>query len=324
MSFIARATLFLAAGIVFFAQEAASRQDGTFSTVIRPGSVNLQNEYDLAGLAVPLEQIHRLLPRDAIPALTDPVQERAEDCNWLKGDSRIIVSTVGEESLGVPLAILDQHEIVNVTLAAQPIAITYCPLCDSATVFSRTVSDAAGNTLTLEFGVSGALYNSNVLMFDRTHRGLWSQLGMKAVSGPMAGTQLELLPVALKTFDEFKRDHPSSPLVSSKTGHRRDYKRDVYADYFRRDDLLVPVKSYGDALPRKTLGVGVMVDGQAWFIPSEKITGVFELETPHGVVKISRSDAGIQVIEKPSQVNVAQSFYYSWSAFFPKSEIVGD
>ncbi|GJQ27686.1 MAG: hypothetical protein HBSAPP02_27180 [Phycisphaerae bacterium] len=287
--------------------------------------MDIEKEYDLTGLTIPKDQIHTLLPRDAIPALTDPGMEPADKADWLPDDARVIEVVVGEDVLGVPLRVLDWHEVVNTTVGGKPVAVTYCPLCDSATVFSRKVG-AGGAATVLEFGVSGALYNSNVLMYDRKDKGLWSQLGMRAVSGPLAGTALDMLPVEVVSFAAFKKAHPGAKIVSSKTGHQRDYSRSPYERYFKNETLMVPVARVGDALPRKTLGVGIAVgDGdasQAWFVPTSAIGDGRTIDTPAGKVRLARSEAGIAVIEAPKGVRSAQTFYYSWSAFYPDTTVV--
>lgn len=310
--------------ICSFNSATIGQQPDNFQAVIRAGSVDLYAEYDLTGLSIPENQIHRLLPKDAIPALTDPKREKLAGNKWLMPESRLIAVESGDDVLGVSLQILDQHEIVNTTIGGIPVAITYCPLCDSATVFLRTVKDPDGKELTLEFGVSGALFNSNVLMYDRATRGLWSQLGMKAMSGPLAGTQLETMPVKLLAFREFATSYPDAEVVSRETGHRRDYSRSAYEKYFATDDLLVPVFNHGIELPRKTLGVGIAADDNAWFVPADSIEGTREIETPLGIVALSKNEAGIQVTSMPDGVRVAQSFYYSWSAFFPNTQVVKD
>lgn len=298
----------------------ARLQDDGFEAVNRGGSVDVDDEYDLSGLTIPREEIHTLLPRDAIPALTDPHRQSASEAEWLADDARIISVTVGDETLGVPLAVLDWHEVVNTTVGGQPIAATYCPLCDSATVFSRRVGDEV-----LEFGVSGALYNSNVLMYDRTGNGLWSQLAMEAVSGPRAGTALDMLPVRLVPFARFRETRPDAEIVSDQTGHQRSYGGDSPYDwYFADDRLLVPVRGMGDALPRKTLGVGIEAAGDAWFVPADALDAGAEriINTQLGAVRVTKTDAGVRVVDAPDAARTAQTFYYSWSAFFPGTEVV--
>jgi len=317
-----------------FAGTAALAQDSTrspgssaaeFRQVRRPGSVDLDKEYDLSGLSIPKDEIHTLLPRDAIPSLTDPKTEPADKASWLPDDARVIEVVVGDQVLGVPLRVLDWHEVVNTNVGGIPVAATYCPLCDSATVFSRNVG-AGGKEIVLEFGVSGALYNSNVLMYDRRDKGLWSQLGMRAVSGPLAGTQLDMLPIEVVPFGAFKKTHPGAKIVSNDTGHQRDYSRSPYETYFKADGLMVPVAKIGDALPRKTLGVGIAVgDGEnalAWFVPTNAIGDARSIETPAGTVRLGKSEAGVAALDVPKGVRTAQTFYYSWSAFYPQTKIV--
>ncbi len=324
------------------APEAQPAAPDGFTRVQRPGSVDIQTEYNLAGLTIPKEQIHTLLPRDAIPALTDPKTEPADKAEWLPDDARIIEIVVGVDVLGVPLRVLDWHEIVNTTLGGEPIAATYCPLCDSAAVFSRRVTppspngaagDGSGSRpssapapIVLEFGVSGALYNSNVLMYDRKDMGLWSQLGMHALSGPLAGTALEMLPVEVVSFAAFKEAHPGAMIVSRDTGHDRDYSRSPYETYFKDEGLMVPVAGMGEALPRKTLGVGIAVgegdQAKSWFVPSGAIGDARTIDTPAGAVVLTTSEAGVAVTSAPRGVRTAQTFYYSWSAFYPKTIVV--
>ncbi len=309
-----------------YAQDSQRLAPGGFRPVRRSGSVDIGREYSLVDLRIPRDQIHTLLPRDAIPALTDPKLEPAGGAGWLPGRARVITVTVGAETIGVPLRILDWHEVVNMTVGGQPVAVTYCPLCDSAAVFSRRITVPAGNgktaTVVLEFGVSGALFNSNVLMYDRRDKALWSQLGMRAVSGPLAGTALETLPVEVVRFAHFKQAHPDAKIVSRDTGHARDYTRSPYERYFQDDKLMVPVAQVGNALPRKTLGLGVAADTDAWFVPEAAIGDGFTLDTPAGNVRMTRSSAGVAVLDVPKGVRTAQTFYYAWSAFYPQTRVV--
>lgn len=305
------------------AQDSEPGSGSEFQTVRRSGSVDLDKEYNLADLRIPKEQIHTLLPRDAIPALTDPKLESLGEATWLADDARVIMVVHGNEVVAVPLQILDWHEVVNLTVGGEPIAATYCPLCDSATVFSREITPAAGGEpVVLEFGVSGALYNSNVLMYDRRDKGLWSQLGMEAVSGPLSGTTLEMLPVQVESFTSLRRDHPNAMIVSRDTGHQRAYGRSPYTSYFTAEGLMVPVASHGKALPRKTLGLGVSVGDEAWFIPVDAIEDEFVLATPAGEVRAIRTAAGVSVATAPQAARTAQTFYYAWSAFFPNTEVL--
>jgi Protein of unknown function (DUF3179) len=303
---------------------AIAQDEPEFKQVNRSGSVVLADEYDTSDARIPLDEVHTLLRRDAIPALMDPKTESVEKAGeWLDDGDRVIVVGAKGEVLGVPVRILMFHEVANVTVGGEPLAASYCPLCDSATVFSRKVRVGKEKFETLEFGISGALFNSNVLMYDREHKGLWSQIASKAVTGPMAGTMLVTKPLRIVRFDEFAAEHPKAKLVSRETGHNRPYEGDPYAGYFGSDQLMVPVRSMGDAMAKKTLGVGVSYEGDAWFVPVSAIGDGITIETAAGPVRVVAGDAGINVLEAPEGVTTAQTYYYSWTAFYPRSEVIG-
>ncbi|MFG0256365.1 MAG: DUF3179 domain-containing (seleno)protein [Phycisphaerales bacterium JB043] len=300
---------------------AQADEDG-FHQVNRAGSVDLRATYDLDNLLIPEDEIHTLLPRDAIPSLTDPRLEPIVTNTWLQPGDRVIDVTIDDESVAVPLKILNYHEIANMTVAGEPVAATYCPLCDSASVISRRV-EHEGESHVLEFGVSGALYNSNVLMYDRTLMGLWSQLGLRCVSGPMSGVELRHLPMRVVTWMHYKLTHPSGMVLSYDTGHANQYEFEPYADYFERDGTIVPVRGIGAALAtKKTLGLGVKQGNTTWFITIDAIGDEFILDTPAGPLRVSTNDAGIYVDEVPEDTTTVQTFYYSWSAFHPDTRVI--
>jgi len=303
--------------------EPADPAEPEFKQMKRPGSVDINETYDTSNPQIPLDEVHSLLPKDAIPSLTDPAFEPVADSDWLTDDARVIVLEGKEAAFAVPLTILDSHEVVNIALDGKPIAATYCPLCDSATVISRTVTHN-GEEQVLEFGVSGALYNSNVLMYDRTHNGLWSQLGMRAVTGPLAGTKLDHLPVRIWSWKRFRLAHPDGSVLSKDTGHQRPYGKNVYERYFSSDNLMVPVRDVGDALEqKKTLGLGVLAGGNSYFIPHDAIgEDGYTLSTPMGDVTVEFQDGGIDVTSAPEGVHTAQTFYYSWSAFNHNTKVI--
>lgn len=189
-------------------------------------------------------------PKDGIPALTMPNTTGPDAATYLKESDRVIGVTIGGESRAYPLRILVWHEIANDVLGGVPIAVTYCPLCDSALVFDRRAGEQ-----TREFGVSGKLYRSNVLMYDRQKdegdESLWSQLQMRAVVGPAAreGLKLELLPSTLTTWSQWRRDHPDTTVLSLDTGHRRNYAGTAYASYFANDHISFGSRGAGNRRP---------------------------------------------------------------------------
>jgi hypothetical protein len=134
-------------------------------------------------------------PRDGIPAIDNPRFITPSEADFMQGDDEVVSVTFGNETRAYPLRILVWHEIVNDEIAGQPIVVTYCPLCGTAMVFSRRVG-----ARTLDVGVSGLIYQSDVLIYDRQTESLWSQLRMEAVSGSLVESPLTWLPSEQQTW----------------------------------------------------------------------------------------------------------------------------
>lgn len=142
--------------------------------------------FQLDNAVIDVEQIRRGGPMpDGIPSIDKPRFTAARRVNYLQDSDMVIGYTANNVTRAYPLRILIWHEIVNDTVGGRPVAIVYCPLCGTAMVFDRTYGKE-----TLTFGVSGLLYQSDVLMFDRETKSLWSQLGIHSVAGDYAGTEL--------------------------------------------------------------------------------------------------------------------------------------
>ena len=176
--------------------------------------------FDLSELAIGKGEIHAGGPgKDGIPALVDPRVISADAAHAMGAADRVIGVAFGNTARAYPLRILDWHEAVNDTVAGRSLLVTYCPLCDSAAVFDR-----AGRGRARQFGVSGLLYNSNVLLYGRGGRDpLYSQLMASAVSGPQSRTPLPLLPCELTTWASWRNRHPQTDVLSFDTGYSRPY-----------------------------------------------------------------------------------------------------
>ncbi|MEE9130748.1 MAG: DUF3179 domain-containing (seleno)protein [Phycisphaerales bacterium] len=208
--------------------------------------------FDVTTCLIPQDQIVTgALKKDALQALSDPpiVSGREiADINaqmygkYLVPSDRVIGVEINGESRAYPLLVLNCHEIVNDTLGGVAIAVTYNPLCDSIVVCER---DVAGETLT--FGVSGLLYNSNLLMFDRrpgaTGESLWSQLLGRAVAGPAAeaGLELALRPASVTRWADWLALHPQTTVLALDPRMFKRYQETTYEDYFRSRKLMYDV-----------------------------------------------------------------------------------
>ncbi len=169
-------------------------------------------------------------PKDGIPSVDDPsfVSVGAAR-DWIAPEEPVIAFEHDGVARAYPLQILTHHEIVNDRVAGTPVAVTFCPLCYSALVFKRTLDGEA-----VEFGVSGLLRNSDLVMYDRKTETLWQQLTGTAIVGDLTGRTLTRLPSQIVSFRQFGAVHPDGAVLSRDTGHSRPYGRNPYAGY---DDI---------------------------------------------------------------------------------------
>jgi hypothetical protein len=220
---------------------------------------------DVSKALVPLDEIiPGGPPPDGIPAIDRPafVIPREADA-WLRPKEPVIALVVNGDARAYPLQILMWHEIVNDTVGGVPVAVTYCPLCNSGIVFDRTAGDRL-----LDFGTSGKLYKSDLVMYDRQSHSLWAQMEGRAIVGELAGTKLRLIPAAMVAYDEWKATHPAGKVLSRETGHRRGYGLNPYQGYDQPD--LPPFLFSGRLDPRllpKERVVGVTAAGQSRAYP---------------------------------------------------------
>jgi uncharacterized protein DUF3179 len=184
---------------------------------------------DFSRHSVPLgEFISGGPPRDGIPPIDDPKAESVREADvWLEEREPVLVVEVADRARAYPVQILVWHEIVNDELGGRPIAVTYCPLCNSSVVFDREV-DGIGR---LRFGTTGNLRRSDLVMWDDRTESWWQQLTGEAVVGRLTGTRLEALPSQTLSWADFKALHPDADVLSRDTGHDRDYGATPYERY---------------------------------------------------------------------------------------------
>ncbi len=171
-------------------------------------------------------------PKDGIPAIDNPsFISVSEASTWLDPREPVIVVRVGETAKAYPVQILMYHEIVNDTVADRPLAVTFCPLCNASIVFDRRVDDAV-----LDFGTTGRLRKSDLVMYDRQTQSWWQQFTGEAIVGELVGVELERYPANIVAYEDFRDAHPDGRVLSRETGHRRPYGRNPYRGYDSIDD----------------------------------------------------------------------------------------
>ena len=206
---------------VALAQITPSPREQTISALANPGRDGLP-----APLVNPAEILSGGPPPDGIPALDHPRFEMAGSITWIRDREPVLALTVGREARAYPVQVLIWHEIVNDTVGETPVAVTYCPLCDSAIAFDRRQGGRV-----LDFGTSGLLYRSDLVMYDRQTESLWSQFIGTAIAGTLTGAQLGSLPVAIVAWSDWRAAHPDAWVLSRDTGFDRQYGTNPYAGY---------------------------------------------------------------------------------------------
>ncbi|MEX2139445.1 MAG: DUF3179 domain-containing protein [Pirellulales bacterium] len=283
-----------------------------------------QRSFDLRGTSIPLEEIHAGgPPKDGIPAISSPKFVTARQATYLQDRDRVVGIASGREAKAYPLRILNYHEVVNDTVGRMPVAVTYCPLCDSTAVFDRRTP--LGER---EFGVSGLLYNSNVLMYDRKGKpeSLWSQIAGSGVSGPARDKTLDLVPFEVTTWQDWRTRFPNTLVLDANTGHRRDYRANPYEAYLGSADLMFPARPQSDRLPAKEAVLGVFVGDQARAYPLRELARLKgPLEESLGgsrfTIEYNAEAKSARVTKADDKVRWMYSFWFAWYAFRPQAEL---
>lgn len=287
-----------------------------------PGSALGDNGFDLRRTLVPRGEILRGgPPRDGIPSIDAPRFVAARDAR-LKPDDRVLGLRVGDTARAYPIRILNWHEVVNDRFGDQPVVVTYCPLCGTGVVFDARVGGHA-----LQFGVSGLLYNSDVLVYDRQTESLWSQLENRAVSGPMLGARLEMLPAEHTAWALWRRRHPRTQVLSFETGFARDYDRDPYAGYERDPQTFFPVANADARRAPKDWVLGVRAGGHAKAYPFDELARAGEVvrDTVGDLTVNIHYDAAhrsARVLDDDGREHpTVAAFWFAWAAFNPGTQL---
>jgi hypothetical protein len=281
--------------------------------------------FDLSRHSVPIDEIlGGGPPKDGIPAIVTPGFVSAREASFLAVDDRVIGVVRNGQAKAYPLRILNWHEIVNDRVAGDPLAITYCPLTASAIVYDRRLD---GHEIT--FGVSGLLYQSNLLMYDKTSDSLWSQLGDRAVAGPMTGRKLGIVGSEVTSWGSWRTEHPDTLVLSRDTGFGRDYERDPYDDYAQSESLRFPVSTRDRRLPLKepVLGIAVGKDSIAVVVSGLGAAGKPITVAVGGKEVTVRYDVGgdsIKVVADGRPIIAVRTYWFAWTAFHPDTRVWGE
>ncbi|MCR4314400.1 MAG: DUF3179 domain-containing protein [Candidatus Uhrbacteria bacterium] len=233
--------------------------------------------------------------KDDIPAIDEPVFESVASADVYLNDAGYgIAVAIGSRVRFYPFQILVWHEVVNDTLSGRDLLVTYDPLTYASAVYDRTDT----------FGVSGKLWNSNLLLYDRTTESLWSQLRGEAIDGTRVGTRLTRYPSRVMAWVDYKSTYSSGQVLSRETGFDRDYTQNPYEGYDESQAIWFPLDHEDTRLAPKSLVYGAMQGGTAMAF---LVDSVSEFDT-------------IQAIVGEDEVLVPV-YWFAWVAMFPETQI---
>ena len=282
-----------------------------------------KNGFNVDNALIPASEIYSGGPaRDGIPAIDNPRFIKARAASFLRETDRVLGITRNGVSKAYPVAILNWHEIVNDRIGNEPIVVTFCPLCGTGIAYLATTDNQVR-----DFGVSGLLYNSDMLLYDRQTQSLWSQIRRQAVTGPMQGTKLQPVPVRHTQWADWKQRYPSTLVLSTETGSRRDYTKSPYQGYEKSADLYFPVRSRDDRYHPKESVLGVEIAGHFKAYPFVAMAqpGAAVHDTVAGEAVTVKYDSqyrtAIIVDEQGNTLPGVIAFWFAWYAFHPDTEI---
>lgn len=293
----------------------------SWSTQAQPRTLN---GFDVSDASIPPDEIFQGgPPRDGIPSIDNPDYISPDEADFLRAGDRVMGVEIEGQAYAYPIGIMNYHEIVNHETSDGQILVTYCPLCGTGMVFDGEV---AGRNLT--FGVSGLLYNSDLLMYDHQTESLWPQIKGKAVSGPMKGENLELMPSMLTDWEHWFDENPDTLVLSRDTGHRRNYDRSPYGDYERSANIFFPVAERDDRYHPKEWIVGLELNGEARAWPFEELerSGRTVIEDELGgeplEVHFNPDARTAQVFDAEGEEKASTTaFWFAWYAFHPDTSV---
>jgi hypothetical protein len=284
------------------------------------------NGFVVEETSIPLPHIVRAAPaKDSIASLDKPTFVGASDATWLSDNDEVISVTMGIDTRAYPLRLLVWHEVVNDQFGDEALAITYSALSGSAVVFKPGKTKAGAPR---SFGVSGLLYNSCLLMYDRENEELWSQLRMQGVSGSVMDEPLELVLSSRMTWKAWKSKYPVGQVLSKETGAEINYLDEwPYGDYATQAETIFPFDINRDELPTKERLIAMVNGDSARCWPLKKLQEKKQIYDALGALPIS-----VTYDEKSGSVKIADIttgkelpyvsvFWFAWQAFYPDTSV---
>jgi len=257
---------------------------------------------------------------DCIPAIDSPQYAPINEISFLHDDDVMMTVEHNGVRKSYPRKILQSHEIVNDYFNGSPVAMTYCPLCGTSIAFVPVI-----NGERVEFGVSGVLHNSDLVMYDRKTKSLWGQITGKAIVGSQTGKRLKKIGVGMLTWKELKAELPDTLVLLPPSKQLGAYKEFHYQKYTESEKLMFPVSAKDARLAAKKFVYGIEVDGKFIAYESEYLKKRTPLVESFGkrTLMVTFANGEASAIDKKTnqEFDVLGGYWFAWFAFHPKTQL---
>jgi hypothetical protein len=271
--------------------------------------------------SIELSELNQGCPAvDCIPAIDKPQFASIDKIDFLHDDDIMMTVDYNGVQKSYPRKIMQTHEIVNDHFGKKPLAMTYCPLCGTSVAFVPIIDGER-----VEFGVSGVLHNSDLVMYDRKTKSLWGQITGRAIVGPKTGDRLKRVSVGLLTWKELKAEFPKSQILLPPTDKHERYKNFNYQKYTESEKIMFPVAVEDARLAAKQVVYGIEVDGQyiafedAYLKKRSPMVESFGKRT----LMVTYKGGKVSAVDKKTgdQFDVLRVYWFAWFAFHPETQL---
>lgn len=279
------------------------------------------NDFDLSRARVPVAEIVAGgPPRDGIKSVDAPELVAPEEASWVAPRNPVLGVALGEDAHTYPVHLMEHHQIVNDHLGDVPVVVTYDPLAGAPRAYRREVEGR-----TLEFGVSGLVYNHNFLLYDRQTQSLWVQFTGEAISGAYAGKRLASLRIRQEVLGTWLSRNPRARVLARPLPRAIDYRYSPFLAYITQDATIFPVKARDASYHAKEVVLGVVVDGTTRAYLGSIVTaagGEVQDEVAGRKIRfVYDTNEAVFSYDAPEDVRVAEAYWLAWKAFHPDTEI---
>ncbi|MBW2231441.1 MAG: DUF3179 domain-containing protein [Deltaproteobacteria bacterium] len=314
---LCRPALIPAAGAVLAAGAAISAGEGAQ----RAASASELNGFSLAGLTAPREQLIAGGPaRDGIHSVDAPRFAAPEDARWVRADTPVIGVALGGVAHAYPVHVMEYHQVVNDVIGGVPVVVTYDPITDMAAAWRARSGEEA-----LVFGVSGLVYRSSFVLYDRQRESLWSPFDGRALSGPLAGDQLSAVRSRVEPMAVWLAREPGTRVLELPERMKVDYRHSPYSAYWASKDVPFPLDTTDDRFHAKELVLGVEAEGRARAYIGSVLTGAgARIVDDIGAARIRieyDGSTGTFRYQAPESVRVTSGYWFAWKNLHPDTEV---